>query len=79
MSITWDELGGGEAIREGIGSLLVAVLCYLAMSPPAVEHLLFAFPELLLIVLAATVLLGRYSGYRLAELARFRVLGGRNT
>ena len=77
MSITWDELGGGEAIREGIGSLLVAVLCYLAMSPPAVEHLLFAFPELLLIVLAATVLLGRYSGYRLTELARFRVLGGK--
>jgi len=79
MSITWDELGGGEAIKEGVGSLLVSVLCYLAMSPPAVEHLLFAFPELLLIVLAATVLLGRYSGYRLTELARFRVLGGRDT
>jgi len=28
-------------------------------------------------VLAATVLLGRYSGYRLTELARFRVLGGK--
>jgi len=32
------------------------------------------FPELLLAVLAVTLLLGRYSGYRLTELYRFRVL-----
>ena len=38
------------------------------------EHLLFVFPELLLAVLAVTLLLGRYSGYRLTELYRFRVL-----
>jgi hypothetical protein len=30
------------------------------------------FPELLLIVLAVTLLLGRYTGYRLTELWRFR-------
>jgi hypothetical protein len=76
MSITWDELGAGEAIREGIGSLIVAIICYLVMTLEAIQHLFFAFPELLLIVLAATVLLGRYSGYRLTEIARFRVLGG---
>jgi hypothetical protein len=35
---------------------------------------LFVFPELLLVVLAATLLLGRYSGYRLTELRRFRAL-----
>ena len=76
MSITWDELGAGEAIREGIGSLIVAIVCYSVMTLETVQHLFFAFPELLLIVLAATVLLGRYSGYRLTEIARFRVLGG---
>jgi hypothetical protein len=32
------------------------------------------FPELLVVVLAGTLLLGRYSGYRLSELWRFRVL-----
>jgi len=32
------------------------------------------FPELLLVVLAATLLLGRYTGYRLFELWRFREL-----
>jgi hypothetical protein len=39
-----------------------------------VAHLVFVFPELLLMVLAVTLLLGRYSGYRLFELFRFRVL-----
>jgi hypothetical protein len=79
MSIVWDERGAGEALREGVGSLAVAVICYLVMTPPAVEHLLFSFPELLLVVLAGTVLLGRYSGYRLTEVMRFRVLGGKDT
>jgi hypothetical protein len=39
-----------------------------------VAHLAFVFPELLLIVLGGTLLLGRYSGYRLVELPRFKVL-----
>ena len=39
-----------------------------------VEHLFFVFPELLLAVLAVTLLIGRYTGYRLTEIRRFRVL-----
>lgn len=76
MSIVWDERGPGEAFKQAIGSLIVAILCYLVMNIPLLEHLLFAFPEILLIVLAATLLLGRYTGYRLTELPRFRVLAG---
>ena len=74
MSITWDERGAGEAIRQGIGSMLVAVIAYLLMFNPWSEHLAFNFPELMLVLLAATLLLGRYTGYRLLELGRFRVL-----
>jgi hypothetical protein len=44
------------------------------MNIDALQHLLFIFPELLLVVLAATLLFGRYSGYRLTELWRFRAL-----
>jgi hypothetical protein len=76
MSIVWEERGPADAIRQGMGSLLVAAICYLVMGIAAVEHLLFVFPELLLLVLAATLLLGRYTGYRLSELARFRELRG---
>nr|WP_200872725.1 inactive transglutaminase family protein [Polycyclovorans algicola] len=74
MSIVWEELGAGDAIRQGIGSLIVAAACYLLMFHPQVEHLVFVFPELLLLVLGITLLVGRYTGYRLTELRRFRDL-----
>jgi len=76
MSIVWDEHGAGEAIQQGAGSLLAAALVYLVMRIPVVSHFVFVFPELLLVVLAALLLLGRYTGYRLTELRRFRVLSG---
>jgi hypothetical protein len=74
MSVVWEERGPSEAFQEGAGTLLVAALAYQVMSLDIVEHLIFVFPELLLVVLAATLLLGRYSGYRLLELFRFRAL-----
>ena len=77
MTVVWEERGPGEALQQGLGSIAVGILCYLVMNVRLVEHLLFVFPELLLIVLAATLLLGRYSGYRLTELRRFRVLAGK--
>lgn len=72
MSIVWEEHGGRDAIIRGLGSLSVAVLAYLTMSNDQMEHLAFVFPELLLVVLSATLLLGRYTGYRLTEFWRFR-------
>lgn len=74
MSLVWEEHGPSQAIRQGVGSLLVAVLGYLVMFHPLVGHLLFVFPELLLIILAVMLMLGRYTGYRLTELWRFRKL-----
>ena len=50
----------------------MAVFAFLTMSNGYLEHLAFVFPELLLVVLAATLLLGRYTGYRLTEFWRFR-------
>ncbi len=74
LSIVWDERGAAFAMKQAVGSLAVAVLCYLVMNLDVVSHQLFTFPELLLIILAATILLGRYTGYRLVELPRFKVL-----
>ena len=74
MCIVWEERGASESLQQGIGSLLVAALTYLTMTIPYVEHILFVFPELLLVLLAGTLLLGRYSGFRLLELQRFRAL-----
>lgn len=76
VSILWDERGPAAAIREAIQSLVIATICYLIMSLPGLQHLFFTFPELILLLLAATLVIGRYSGYRLLELPRFRVLAG---
>lgn len=74
MTIVWEERGAKEALQQGIGSLIVASITYLAMNIESIRYLLFTFPELLLVLLAITLLLGRYSGYRLMELKRFKVL-----
>ncbi len=74
MSVVWEERGPAEAVKQGIGSMGAAVVAYLVMINDLLEYLLFAFPELLLVVLAVTLLLGRYTGYRLLELPRFRAL-----
>jgi hypothetical protein len=55
-------------------SLITAALAFLVMNVKLVEHLVFVFPELLLVILAITLLMGRYTGYRLADLYRFRAL-----
>ncbi|MCP5267271.1 MAG: hypothetical protein H6934_14230, partial [Burkholderiaceae bacterium] len=76
VSILWDERGPAAAMREAMQSLTIAALCYLAMSLPALQYLFFTFPELILVLLALTLLIGRYAGYRLLELPRFRAIIG---
>ncbi len=76
MSIVWDERGAREALEQGAGSLFVASLAYLVMQIEWLRHVIFIYPELLLLILAATMLTGRYTGYRLTELIRFREFGG---
>lgn len=72
MSLTWDESGAHEALMAGLGSLFVASLGYLVMNNEWFSYLIFVFPELLLVLLALCLLSGRYTGYRLSELRRFR-------
>ncbi|NNN43848.1 MULTISPECIES: inactive transglutaminase family protein [unclassified Vibrio] len=74
MSILWEEEGAKEVILQGGGSLLTAVLIYLAMTNSYVQHLTFNFIGLQLVVLAAILLLGTYTGYRITELRRFKPL-----
>lgn len=74
MSIVWEERGASEALQEGIGSLIVAAVAYVIMGIAWLEHLIFVFPELLLLVIAMSLLAGRYTGYRLLELRRFKAL-----
>lgn len=72
MSILWEEEGWREVAIQGGGSLMTAVLAYLAMTSPWARHLTFNFLGLQFVLLALIMLVGSYSGYRLLELRRFK-------
>ncbi len=74
MSILWEEEGYKEVLKQGGGSLFVAVCAYLAMSSAAIQHLTFNFLGLQLIILSLVLIMGNYTGFRLFELKRFRPL-----
>lgn len=76
MSVVWEERGPGEAVQEGFGTLLVAAMAYWLMGIDEVQHLVFVFPETLFVMLAVMLLFGRYTGYRLSEIRRFRAIRG---
>jgi len=78
MSIVWEERGAMTSIQEGLGSLLMASLAYSVISIDVLEYWVTVFPEVNLIVLGLIVALGRYTGFRLTELIRFRQLAGSN-
>jgi hypothetical protein len=53
-------------------TMFIATVIALVLSRPFVVDYLFCFPETLGLVMAAQLLIGRYTGYRLLELFRFR-------
>ncbi|MEC9483310.1 MAG: UUP1 family membrane protein, partial [Halomonas sp.] len=72
MSILWEEEGPKQVLIQGGGSLLTAVLAYLAMNNPWIRHITFNFLGIQLILMSLILLLGNYTGYRLLELRRFK-------
>jgi hypothetical protein len=78
MSVVWEERGAADAMIDGAGTLFVAAVAYWVMGLDTVRHLVFVFPEILFILLAVTLLIGRYTGYRLSEIRRFHALKGQD-
>ena len=74
MSILWEEEGGKEVFIQGCGSLFVAVIAYLLMDNHYIRHWAFNFLGVHALVMAAILLMGQYTGYRLLELRRFKPL-----
>lgn len=71
MSTVWEQEGPLDAIRQCAGSLVVATIAYLVWQIRPLQHVLFTYSEVNLILLALILLIGSYNGYRLSELARF--------
>ena len=72
MSILWEEEGAREVLVQGGGSLIVAVVAYLMMDNDLIRHWVFNFLGVHALIMAAILLMGQYTGYRLLELRRFK-------
>ena len=70
-----EEDGTAAAVQVMLATLLTAAVIFLLTRWGVVRELVKHHPEVLTFVLAGQLLLGRYTGYRLAELYRFRVIG----
>jgi hypothetical protein len=69
-----EEAGVREGFWTAAGSAAVATITYEIIHLEPLQLTFFVYPELLFAVAAIQVLLGRYTGYRLSELIRFRKL-----
>ena len=73
-SITWEEEGSANAIKELFWTLVASILTYLIISNDSIRYIMFVFNELNFVILFIVMLLGTYTGYRLTELFRFQPL-----
>jgi hypothetical protein len=64
----------GASFKTLLSTMVIAASIALFLSLQAVVSHLFRYPETLGLILAVQLLLGRYTGYRLSELFRFRAL-----
>ncbi|MDH0894725.1 MULTISPECIES: inactive transglutaminase family protein [Pseudomonas] len=72
LSITWEERGGAHAFKVAVGTLIAASLAHMLMSIEQLTYFVFTFPAVLLILVGFMLAMGRYRGYRLTELFRFK-------
>ncbi len=76
FSIALAEEGPRSALVQFGWSVAVALCAWPIFRSPLLEHLFFGFPELVFCVMGLLVLVGGYTGYRVADLIRFRSLLG---
>ncbi|WP_146574715.1 7TM domain-containing protein [Botrimarina hoheduenensis] len=72
--VTIEEDGVTNAGKLALGTVVVATCCFLLLGWEAVGRTLLVYPEIHLLTIAAFIAIGRYTGYRLVELWRFRDL-----
>jgi hypothetical protein len=73
FSLTLAEEGMRPALVRAGWSTLLAVIVYPIFRSSFAEHLMFGFPELVICAMGLLVWVGGYTGYRLADLIRFRL------
>lgn len=74
LFITVEEDGARATVKRISGTLLVGFCCFLVLNSKSIGRYLLIYPEIHFATVAVMVWIGRYSGYRLSELLRFKDL-----
>ncbi|MBI2399465.1 MAG: UUP1 family membrane protein [Deltaproteobacteria bacterium] len=74
FAIMETEQGIGKAAKITAATVVVIAACYTVMDSLFLQSMFLAFPELLLVVVALNMWLGKWIGIRLMEFIRFRKL-----
>jgi len=74
FAVMIEEDGPRRAVGVFAGTLVVVAAAYALMNWERLQVAVLMFPELLLLIIAAMFVLGRWSGMRLTEFVRFREL-----
>jgi transglutaminase-like putative cysteine protease len=72
--VTVEEDGLVFALQLAVGTVVVVMLCYAVLAWKEVGQFVLTYPEVHFFTIAAFIALGRYAGYRMTELWRFRDL-----
>jgi hypothetical protein len=72
--VTVEEDGLVFALQLAVGTVVVALLCYAVLRWEEIGEFVLTYPEAHFFTIAAFIALGRYAGYRMTELWRFRDL-----
>ncbi len=76
FSLMLEEEGTKNTMKALAGTVIIATITFWVFSIRTLQTIVFTHPETLLSVIAVLILMGKYTGYRLSELARFRALLG---
>jgi len=72
--VSAEEDGLVHTVKLAAGTMVVALLCYLTLGSQRIGDIVLTYPEVHFFTIASFISLGRYAGYRLTELWRFRDL-----
>ncbi len=67
-----EEEGLQNTLASLIGSIIIATITYGIFSIRTLQSVVFTHPETLFILIAIFIMVGKYTGYRVSELVRFR-------
>jgi len=74
ISVSLEEEGWRNTLSR-IGTTLLSVyLTYMVVQARSLQTFLLVYPEFLIVILGLLIAVGKYTGYRLTELIRFREL-----